>query len=364
MSTGKYSGNDDMAQGIPWKTISRFESHDFVANWYRKAHGRCASASKVKQINACFAHGREYFRNAGRSEMTVKPVLLYYGVLSCCRGVILANHPRKKEESLRPQHGLETVDWQHTLSGGIGNALELRIRATNGTFSELVDVCWHLNTRHLFVGPTNEMVSGGQPLGDVRFATDGSCLSLDDLLSRLLQTGGAYPDLTGRRAKVFRGARIASHAPGVHVAFPLIGMPDELRSLADGKNVHIGSSNQVAPGFRQGDDAGDTLIFVRDDGEDHLRDLPISHYGGEGEFMVVILDFPNGDRLTEFIKLYLVSYILGMLARYHASMWTALLRNEKGDFAQPLLVDAVQAIESDFAEHLSRQLTGTVRKQS
>ena len=82
-----------MAEGIHWKTISRFESHDFVANWYRKAHGRDANAAKVRQINACFAHGREYFRNAGRSEMSVKPLLLYYGVLSCCRGVILANDP-------------------------------------------------------------------------------------------------------------------------------------------------------------------------------------------------------------------------------------------------------------------------------
>ena len=356
--------NDNMAQGIHWKTISRFESHDFVANWYRKAHGRDANAAKVKQINACFAHGREYFRNAGHSEMSVKPLLLYYGVLSCCRGVILANDPGKKEESLNPRHGLETVDWQHTLSGGIRNVLELRIRATNGTFGELVDVCWHLNTLHVFVGPTNQMGSTGQPLGDVRFATDGSHLSLDDLLSRLLQTGMAYPDLTGRRAKMFGGARIASHAPGLHLAFPIIGIPDELGKLIDGKNVCVGSSNQVSPGFRQSDDAGDTLIVVRRDGEDHLDILPVSHYGGAGEFMVVILDFPNGDKLTEFIKLYLVSYTLGMLARYHPSMWTALLRNEKGDFAQPLLVDAVQAIEQDFAEHLSHQLTGTVKKLS
>lgn len=353
-----------MAKGIHWKTISRFESHDFVANWYRKAHGRHANAAKVKQINACFAHGREYFRNAGRSEMSVKPVLLYYGVLSCCRGVILANDPRKKEESLRPQHGLETVDWQHTLSGGIRNVLELRVRATNGTFGELVDVCWHLNTLRLFVGPTNEIASTGQPLGEVRFATDGSHLSLDDLLARLLQTGMAYPDLTGRRAKMIGGVRIASHGPGVHLAFPLIGLPDELRSLSDGKNAYVGSSNQVAPGFRQGDDAGDTLIVVRGDGADHHKILPVSHYGGEGDFMAVVLDFPNGDKLTEFIKLYLVSYVLGMLARYHPSMWTALLRNEKGDFAQPLLVDAVQAIERDFAEHLSRQLTGTVKEPS
>ena len=353
-----------MAEGIHWKTISRFESHDFVANWYRKAHGMSANAAKVKQINACFAHGREYFRNAGRSGMSVKPLLLYYGVLSCCRGVILANDPGKKEESLKPRHGLETVDWQHTLSGGIRKVLDLRIRATGGTFGELVDVCWHLKTLYIFAGSTNEIRSTGQPLGDVRFAKDGSELTLGDLISRLLQTGMAYPELTGRPAKMFRGARIASHPPGIHVAFPVRGIPDELKGLADGKNIHVGSSNQVAPVFRQRDDAGDYLIFVRRDGEAHLKEFPVSHYGGESEFMVVVLDFPSGDKLTEFIKLYLVSYILGMLARYYPSMWTALLRNEKGDFAQPLLVDAVQAIERDFAEHLSRQLSGTVRKLS
>ena len=353
-----------MAEGIHWRSVSYFESHDFVAKWYEKAHGREASAVKVKQITACFAHGREYFRNAERSEMSVKPLLLYYGVLSCCRGVVLANNPEKKEESLKSRHGLETVDWQNTLSGGIKNVLELRVRASDGTFPELVEVCWQLKTLHMFSGPTNEMCSTGQPLGDVRFAKDGSELTLGDLISRLLQTGMAYPELTGRPAKMFRGARIASHPPGIHVAFPVRGIPDELRTLEDGQSVYTGSSIQVSPGFRQPDDAGDTLIFVRRGGESDLDAFPVSHYGGEGDYMVVMLNFPNGDKLTEFIKLYLVSYILGMLARYHPSIWTALLRNEKGDCAQPLLVDAVQAIERDFAQHLSRQLTGTVRKLS
>ena len=80
--------------------------------------------------------------------------------------------------------------------------------------------------------------------------------------------------------------------------------------------------------------------------------------------MVVVLDFPNGGKLTEFIKLFLISYILGMLVRYYPSIWTALLRNDKGDFAQPLLVDAVEAIEQNFAQQLSYQLHGIVRKKT
>ena len=52
--------------GRHWRSISLFESHDYVGSWYRKAHGGNASAAKIGQINACFAHGREYFRNAER----------------------------------------------------------------------------------------------------------------------------------------------------------------------------------------------------------------------------------------------------------------------------------------------------------
>ena len=295
--------------------------------------------------------------------MSVKPLLLYYGVLSCCRGAILANNPERNEESLKPQHGLETVDWQNTLSGGITKILELRVRATAGTFRELVEVCWQLKTLHMFSGATNEICSTGQPLGQVRFANDGSEMALGDLIGRLLQTGMAYPELTGRTAMMFGGARIASHPPGIHLAFPLVGIPEELQELADGQTARVGSSNQVAPGLRQPDDARDTLIFARRGGESDLDAFPVSHYGGEGEYMVVVLNFPNGDKLTEFLKLYLVSYFLGMLARYHPSIWTALLRNEKGDFAQPLLVDAVEAIEKDFASQLSLQLLGIVKKR-
>ena len=90
-----------MMKDIHWQSLSRFESYDFVARWYQKAHQRKPNAAKVSQINACFIQGREYFSNAASSAMSVKPLLLYYGALSLSRGVILANNPRKKEESLK-----------------------------------------------------------------------------------------------------------------------------------------------------------------------------------------------------------------------------------------------------------------------
>ena len=349
-----------MMKDIHCQSLSRFESYDFVARWYEKAHKRKPSAGKVSQINACFIQGREYFSNAASSAMNVKPLLLYYGALSLSRGVILANNPNKKEEALKKSHGLEPWDWQGTLKGGIRDVLELGIRSTDGTFSELVEVCHNLKTMHKLLGPTDEVGSDGHNLGDIRFVKDQSNLTLDDLISRLLQTAGMYEEIIGRPRRMFRGCRIASHPPGTHFAFPLVGIPPELKKLHDGKNVIIGSSNQIAPGFMQSHGAGDSLIFVHQDHATYelaKKLFPVSHYGS-GEFMIVILDFPNGDKMTEFFKLYLVSYCLGMLSRYFPSVWMGLLRNEKGDFAQPLLVGAVEAIESHFPENVLHQMTG------
>ena len=72
--------------------------------------------------------------------------------------------------------------------------------------------------------------------------------------------------------------------------------------------------------------------------------------------MAGILDFPKRDKLSEFFKLYLTSYVLGMLARYYPSKWMELLRNSPGDFAQPLLLRGIEAVESDFPVELSRQV--------
>ena len=69
-----------------------------------------------------------------------------------------------------------------------------------------------------------------------------------------------------------------------------------------------------------------------------------------------IADFPNGDKLNEFFKLYLLSFILGTLARYYPLEWMGLLSGSPGDFSRPLIFQAIEAIESEFPTELSKQV--------
>ena len=59
------------------------------------------------------------------------------------------------------------------------------------------------------------------------------------------------------------------------------------------------------------------LSFPRDD---PTMPLWINNDVTNGELSMTMVEcFPNGDRLSELIKLYLIAYIVGMLSRYFPS---------------------------------------------
>lgn len=61
-----------------------------------------------------------------------------------------------------------------------------------------------------------------------------------------------------------------------------------------------------------------------------------------------ILNFNDGDSFSLLHITYMTAYILGMVARYHPYQWTSLLRGEKGNPGQPVILQAIQNIERDF----------------
>ncbi|MEZ8577530.1 YaaC family protein [Vibrio splendidus] len=341
------------------KRLSRFKSFDYVDSWYEKAHERKTNSKKIQQINACFTQGLDYFDNAKDASLSVKPLLLYYGVLAICRGIILCNNKNKTEEQLKSSHGLEVYNWQQTLASGIRNVLDLEIKATDGTFRELVDVCSHLNSISFFLEATNNKAGNGHELGKPKFARDGSVFTLGDLLSRSIYTCHDYEDITGEPSQSYF-SRVASTEEGMYFSFPFVGVPKFLSKKIDGESIVYGSSFRVAPGLRAQSNAKDAIVVLSNGDNSHYSKFPSFIYKG-GDFATVISDFPNGDKLSEFTKLCLLSYILGMLVRYYPSKWISLLKNEKGDRAQPLILEIVSAIESNFYEEALKEMTGIIR---
>ena len=338
-----------------WHNISRFESYDLARSWYQQTHQRQMNAAKTRQINAFFIQGREYFKSASSSDMSVKPLLLYYGVLSLSRGVILLRNASKKGESLAQSHGLKEVNWRSTMSGGIKDILGLGIQAGRGTLLELVESIPNVHQAHYFNHQSKSKAVLQRNLGIIEFCTTGELLTLGDLLSRLKQTMHSFQGVTGKDPKWFL-TTVTTYAAETHFLL-FTKPPDEVLKLVDQRSVTIepmpkGWPNLTTPIPQHG------LVFRHQAGAAHQSKFPLFHdIEGSEALMYGIADFPNGDKLNEFFKLYLTSFILGTLARYHPSEWMALLSGSPGDFSRPLIFQAIEAIESEFPTELSKQVS-------
>jgi hypothetical protein len=86
-------------------TLSHFQSFDLVQREFERWHGRELNAERTWEIVSSFVQGEEYFVSASAAAEAVRPLLLYYGVLSISRGLIifLSN---VSEATLKASHGL------------------------------------------------------------------------------------------------------------------------------------------------------------------------------------------------------------------------------------------------------------------
>ncbi len=140
-----------------WDALAGFESRDLITRFFNKRHGLKPNAGKVREISAAFIQGRQYFTSATSADIAVKPLLLYYGVLSLSRALVLALSPNLRETSLKPSHGLEVRNWQPALANK--DIAGLEICAQTGTFSELLAAVgntsyYRFNSSHVRWGVT------------------------------------------------------------------------------------------------------------------------------------------------------------------------------------------------------------------
>ena len=311
-----------------WDYVGRMESYDYVERVYKQFNGVIADSAKVREINASFSQGRMYFENAKSADLGVKPLLLYYGAMSLAVGLVSFKQPHKADGSFKSAHGLKPCNWKRVLRDRVANVLDLEVKAMAGTFRELAEIAWHWNVGNVYQNiQKRETYPEVRNLGSVNFADGNSKLVLRDLIARSKYTGGDYADITGEQSKLHR----------------------VIVELTDGNRmIEIRSQDFLPKNSRM------NLSFSR---HDHSIPLWINNDLANNQVSMTLVDsFPNGDRLSELIKLYLISYTIGMLSRYFPSKWMSLIRNDVGSVSQPLLAKSVRAIETTFITEFAQQI--------
>lgn len=434
----------DVTTAKAWESLSKFENYDYVWNLIQNFDPKTENFPDdkklnhiIRDINAHFTQGREYFRNAEQAALITKPLLFYYGVLALARGSISllnadnANFTRafghglclqdsnlmQEENATKNKEAVQNED-------SIPNLLDIGVKRAkksdkknqekkSGTFEEFVDCIGNSNKFFVEIDPrllTGQMVLPNEigrtktcylapDLPKTNFFTKNNCLiTLDDLLSRDSRLFLIYHATLHNKQKRSLKYLLADlttsrggHEHSLEVTYYLAQCPDNTEFLKENTTTSLGKlcpqsirylSEMELYYFNVLLKNKSSKIFIRNnsfEGEPYFEEEPSSlpaiqalnndfypkvgnlHDQEYKEF--AILNFNDGDSFSLLHITYMTAYILGMVARYHPYQWTSLLRGEKGNPGQPIILQAIQNIERDFPVLIDSALDSKLSKK-
>lgn len=345
------------AQNV-WSRLAIFESRDLVRDRFHVRHGRELASQKAEEIASHLAQGRAFFTSAQEAQESVRPLLQYYGVLSLARGLILYLSTSLREAGLSNAHGLSAVAWGQTLAEGTHNVGKLGIRLDSGTFSQLLDATQNLERTSIFVPPipNRALWRKAEPR-----PTQGTLISALDLLSRI-------PDLSNEFESTLSSPSFCSKAfvftlsevtqTDINIFPGLLGLPD-LVSLRTRFGIPATCEMRL---FDKHNFVGEIQnCFVRlthKDANERSAQMPMLANDSRGETFIVA-PFTGGTQLSSLVKLFTLSYLLGMLARYFPTRWIAMSNRQTGDRLFPLLRAGSDLVHQRFPIAVLRELEAT-----
>lgn len=351
-----------MAETYVWEGLSLYESTDLVARLYKEHHGSEPKAEKANEIVSQLAQGREYFSSASNSAEIVRPLLVYYGVLSLSRGLILFLERGLRETHLAHGHGLEPSHWSQQLSVGIRELPNLQVTFRKGTFTELSKAT--KNTERSTVMRGENYADGVfSPYVYEQEGTEevpiGTFVTFKDILSRIPDLDEIY-EYTFNLYSDCYPTELFIHTLSNHTDVALVENRGE-RLDEEGIRYSLGISEDISLNHKTSTpsmwlyDEPHWLFSVPHTSVRELsQQLPVVRAdNGGGHFFVPSL--ADGLRLSSLSLLFVASYVMGMLVRYYPSQWLAALGRSRGDFSLPLLKAAMSVVEQRFPELVLRE---------
>ena len=336
----------DRTRRVParaWDILRDFETRDLTSRNYHARHGGELSKSKADEITSNFIQAREYFRNASTSDISVRPVLQYYGILALSRAMILYLDIHARETSLKSGHGVETDNWQAPLSDQVPRIGDLRIKLTRGTLHELL--CISKNQAYFFVDATAINWRAGGDIPNL-----GSVITFKEIAS-------VIPDIS----REYESAWPGESRPSVLLReFP---EPQETFKWYLAGDIAQADVEAVFPGFQcsgvtAGADAGRFIVeWKRTYVPLMAQDRPLTLIGGG--HVRLYAPFETEDiYLSPLAVCFSASYVLAMLARYYPARWTSLGHASRGDAVYPLLTRLMDWLQEAFPLMVAEFLQG------
>ena len=313
-----------------WHFLREFESKDLVKRYIKKKYDFELNSAKAYEIVSAFKQGRSYFESVQIADISVKPLLLYYGIVSLSRGLILILNKEARENNIKPSHGLKITNWSDVeASGKLENII---VKTTNGTFRELISAT---NNKSYFRAGS----SGINWHSEYVIQEDQFEFSLKDL-------SYSFPDLT-KTVESWLGIEIPSlelkklNHKDDKTIIELQGKGKEKLSQIFPEMLY---KNQIIT-----ESTHTTNITYECPAPPHLCQKWKSSFEVIGD-PYVIPPFGTLVFLNDISKMFAVSFIFGTISRYYPTTWNNINSGIKNDVILPFAVNLIDFIQSKFPQ--------------
>ena len=223
-------------------------------------------------------------------------------------------------------------------------------KAESGVFGQVVSRSWHRNVvdaESIYLGPPWR-ITFIQKLGTLLMCKPGARIRLREILAKSRYVADTYETVTGESPKIHPAHLVAGTGKvGLHpmrISRNDDSFEERLKSVGSSRNYQSPhTKTEVTATFFSEDDPS----------------CPVLHEG-TNLFGWAIEPFPNGDRPAEWVKLYVLSFIFGMLCRYYPSQWLTLVSEYGTPSEGPVIHRALHAIQQNFLKEFSPQIVALV----
>ena len=338
-----------------WNRLAIFESRDLVRERFQALHGRELASQKAEEIASHLAQGRAFFASAEGAQESVRPLLQYYGVLSLARGLILYLSITLRESGVSNAHGLSAVAWGQTLAAGTQNAGRLCVRIDGGTFSQLLEATQNLERTAIFAPPIPNRALWRKSETPPALGTEITAL---DLLSRIPDLSNEFESTLGvpaacHRAFVFTLSETTQ--TDINIFPGLLGQPDP-ETLRMQLNIPAACEMRLVDRHNFVGNIRNCFVrIIHRNVSEMTAQMPMLANDAHGETFV-LAPLAGGTHLSSLMKLFALSYLLGMLSRYFPTRWIAMANRQTGDRLFPLLRAGSGLVQLRFPIAVLREL--------
>ncbi|MFA6978767.1 MAG: YaaC family protein [Ignavibacteriaceae bacterium] len=313
-----------------WHFLREFESKELVKRFIKKKFDYSLNSSKAFEITSAFTQGREYFTSYVKADISVKPLLQYYGIVALSRGLILILNKSARENNITPSHGLKIKNWNDIVK--FGKLEDVIMKSSKGTFTELINVTKNKSYFRAGCSGINWHVQYDVPSEDIEF--------------NLKEISLCFPDLN-QSVKSWLNVEVPSRA------LNKLKHPNEhqLELEIQGK-YDVNLLSQIFPssifqGLEISEAENNCIVRFNENQMPNLSQKWVSAFQVIGD-PYVTPPFQNGIFLNDISKMYSASFVFGTISRYYPSTWSNINKGIANDGVLPFAINLMDFLQDKY----------------